>query len=468
MWNHQWNPDTLGTAYFGPNTGEYSAHINECAKPWPQPSGPFHFAGSERARRGVQVVFALLALLLLRAPLQWMEGAVLMGNKKGFELLQTLYPAVFTPDEKKAYKADLSQKLNAGLAVLQRQPGFSLSYLVELFFRFLWGELGNLWDEIFNHQACASWRSAVAHASDHADPAPPRPAGASDRLSTRGVHVLEKGHFIYSPNGQFRFGLVREGDAVLELLQQGKANVSVWESGMHSEAGTFTLELSDRGELAVFVTKSDNSKHVVWRSHTAVPEAEKRSYYELHVKDDRNVMLYAYDADSTRYVIWSTHTWDPYFADHNKVTELHTMHADVDALKPLVAHISEKKHPFRAPRAGTMEEAIYNEAVCQHAKEKPYARQALAAPVNAEHPDRLGSNERSRGEGTVLRDSTAKYTLDLTKEGELCLIEHHTLHANRKLWSSVAADQHAPGVHADQTYCLNVRSDGASMCVSAC
>lgn len=117
MWNHEWNPDTLGTAFFATPSDVYGRNVPDCAKQF----GRIHFVGSERSTRGTQ----------------WMDGAVNIGQKKAPEVLQALYPDKFGPAQLEQYKDRIQLSEDHAVDLLKKTlTHHGARYLFEMIGRF--------------------------------------------------------------------------------------------------------------------------------------------------------------------------------------------------------------------------------------------------------------------------------------------------------------------------------------------
>lgn len=94
------------------------------SRPW----GRFHFAGSERSPRGVQ----------------WMEGAVYMGQRKAAEVLCELYPARFGATQRRAYLDAIAESERQALQLLRTtMQAHPISYVFEMVGRWAIGAVKN-------------------------------------------------------------------------------------------------------------------------------------------------------------------------------------------------------------------------------------------------------------------------------------------------------------------------------------
>ena len=117
VWNHEWNPDTLGTAFFATPSDVYGRNVPDCAKPF----GLIHFVGSERSTRGTQ----------------WMDGAVNIGQKKAPEVVRALYPNKFGDAQHEQYKDRIQQSEDQAVALLRKTlTHHGVLYMFEMIGRF--------------------------------------------------------------------------------------------------------------------------------------------------------------------------------------------------------------------------------------------------------------------------------------------------------------------------------------------
>ena len=125
MWNHEWNPDTLSTAFYGAPLGLYANAIPDCSKQW----GRMHFAGSERSPLGVQ----------------WMEGAIHIAQRQtALEVLNELYPQQWTAEQRTSYKNRITHSEDQATALLRStHTHHPIMYIFEMVARWAVGAVKN-------------------------------------------------------------------------------------------------------------------------------------------------------------------------------------------------------------------------------------------------------------------------------------------------------------------------------------
>nr|BAJ93089.1 predicted protein [Hordeum vulgare subsp. vulgare] len=362
VWNHEWNPDTLGTAFYAPPVGLYSQTAPVASRPW----GRFHFAGSERSPRGVQ----------------WMEGAVYMGQRKAAEVLCALYPERFGATQRRAYLDAIAESERKALELLRStMQAHPISYVFEMIGRWAVGAVKN---------AINFWRTwTELHWTEAPLPLPPGPnkfaltstvsGGVSDALSV--------GDAIYSREGMFSVTLGDDGR--LRIVHRGKDNkheaLVVSGAPPAGTVGPYKAELLPSGNLVVYSVAHADAPFWTTNSTTV---AGVYTSFSFAVGDDRGLNIWGYYPDGSRQVIWSAGTWEVHFSRPR-------LRAEVNDFAALLSEFNNEvfvhtHRAYRRPMKGTEEERIEKELYEQQANEKEYGRIFATVPARSTgEPDRL-------------------------------------------------------------------------------
>jgi len=345
VWNHEWNPDTLGTAFFAPPTitARYAASTPKCSEPF----GRIHFAGSERSPRGAQ----------------WMDGAVYMGQHKAPEVLAALYPDRYHKDKEwQAYKARVHEAESNAIALLKKaMPHRPVLYMFEMVARWAIGNIRNIWHQLVEFHE-EQWIALP----------PPLPPGAKFEMFTQAdgpAAELAQNDHIFSTNGSFRFGITEHGTVHLLHLRKDANPSNVWESPKPHDAkpAPYKLVLQPSGDLQLLSQGSDG---VLWNSQSATPKGLYASFRVL-IGDDRGLNVYGYYANGSRQIIWSAHTSDIHFARPRLRDEI--VHKHVELQRFHAALKSDTPTGYRKPE-NEAEKRILEEMFKQQSHEKSYGK----------------------------------------------------------------------------------------------